>query len=139
MLKKTFTLIELILVIVIIGILATIALPRLAGRTEQARRAKAKAEIYGTIATALDLYELDSGDYPTTDQGLSALITKPVIPPIPDNWNGPYLKRKELKDPWGRPYIYKYPGEHNTESYDLASWGKDGAEGGGDDIVNWEG
>jgi len=137
-LRRTgFTLIELMLVVIIIGVLAAMVVPRLAGRSEQAREAAARADIEASIATALDLYELDNGQYPTTEQGLGALRAKPSSAPIPENWRGPYLK-KEPKDPWGKPYYYKFPGEHNIGGYDLASWGKDGAEGGGDDIVNWE-
>ena len=94
------------------------------------------ADIEANIATALDLYELDNGQYPTTEQGLEALLVQPTSPPAAENWRGPYLK-KAPKDPWNRPYIYKSPGEHNTLDYDLASWGRDGIEG-GDDVVNWE-
>ena len=132
-----FTLIELMLVVIIIGVLAAMVIPRLAGRSEEARQSAAKADIEANIATALDLYELDSGQYPTTEQGLAALINKPTSSPVPGSWKGPYLK-KEPKDPWARVYIYKCPGEHNTGDYDLASWGKDGIEGGGDDVFNWD-
>ena len=135
--RKAFTLIELMLVVIIIGVLAAMVVPRLAGRSEQARQAAASADIEANIATALDLYELDNGQYPTTEQGLAALITKPTSSPVPIDWKGPYLK-KEPRDPWGRTYIYKSPGEHNVGDYDLASWGKDGIEGGGDDVVNWD-
>ena len=135
--NRAFTLIELMLVVIIIGVLAAMVIPRLAGRSEQARQAAAKADIEANIATALDLYELDCGQYPTTEQGLSALVTKPSSAPVPDEWRGPYIKKLPL-DPWKRPYIYKSPGEHNIGDYDLSSWGRDGAEGGGDDVVNWE-
>ena len=135
--KRAFTLIELMLVVIIIGVLAAMVVPRLAGRSEQARQAAAKADIEANIATALDLYELDNGQYPTTEQGLSALVTKPTSSPVPKDWRGPYLK-KEPVDPWGRNYIYSSPGQHNVGDYDLASWGKDGIEGGGDDVVNWQ-
>ncbi|MDD5617727.1 MAG: type II secretion system major pseudopilin GspG [Candidatus Omnitrophica bacterium] len=135
--KNAFTLIELMLVVIIIGVLAAMVMPRLAGRSEQAKEAAAKADIEANMAIALDLYELDNGQYPTTEQGLAALARKPTSAPIPDNWKKPYLKKEPL-DPWGRPYIYKCPGEYNTEEYDLASWGKDGLEGGGDDVVNWQ-
>ena len=135
--RKAFTLIELMLVVIIIGVLAAMVVPRLAGRSEQAREAAARADIEANIATALDLYELDSGQYPSTEQGLVALVTKPSSLPAPTNWREPYLKKAPM-DPWGRAYIYKCPGEHNVDDYDLASWGKDGLEGGGDDVVNWE-
>jgi general secretion pathway protein G len=129
--SKGVTLIELMLVIIIIGILAAMVVPRLAGRSEEARRATAQVDINANIALALDLYELHNGSYP---ENLSALRSKPSDAP---NWKGPYLKRKAT-DPWGRPYIYKFPGEHNKADYDLYSLGADGVEGGGDDITNWE-
>ncbi len=135
--NKAFTLIELMLVVIIIGILAALVVPRLAGRSEQARQEAAKADIEANIATALDLYELDNGQYPSTEQGLAALMQKPSTPPVPEKWRGPYLKKK-AKDPWARAYMYTSPGAHNTIDYDLSSWGKDGVEGGGDDVVNWE-
>jgi len=128
-----FTLIELMLVVIIIGALVAMVMPRFAGRGEQAKIAAAKADINANIATALKLYELDNGNYPTTDEGLNALLTKPSSV---QNWNGPYLEKKPI-DPWGREYKYKCPGEHRTADYDLWSFGKDGAEG-TDDVVNWE-
>lgn len=132
--KSGFTLVELMLVVIIIGVLLGTVLPRLRGRAEQARRARARADIEANIATALDLYELDNGNYPTTEQGLAALLTKPH--PEPLNWNGPYLKKKPI-DSWKREYLYAYPGKHSTD-YDLYSYGPDGVEGGGDDITNWD-
>ncbi len=129
--NKAFTLVELMLVVVILGILVAMVVPRLAGRSEQARRAAAKADIESSIALALDMYELDNGSYP---QALDALLNKPSSGV--DNWNGPYLKKKPV-DPWGREYMYKYPGVHNKD-YDLYSLGADGVEGGGDDVTNWE-
>jgi general secretion pathway protein G len=124
------------LVVIIIGILAAMVIPRLTGRSEQARQAAVKADIEGNLAVALDLYELDNGFFPSTEQGLEALRKKPESEPSPRNWNGPYIKRVPL-DPWGNPYVYIRPGIHNTEDYDLYSLGPDGAESGGDDIVNW--
>ena len=135
--KNGFTLIELMLVVIIIGVLAGMVLPRLVGKSEQAKRAVAEADIEANIASALELYEVDNGNFPATEQGLSALRTKPSSNPVPKNWNGPYLK-KEPKDPWGNTYVYKSPGEQNTDGYDLSSKGKDGIEGTEDDIKNWE-
>ena len=128
-----FTLIEIMLVVIIIGTLVAMVMPRLTGRGEQARIAAAKADIQSNIATALKLYELDNGVFPSTEEGLNALLNKPSSCP---NWNGPYLERKPL-DPWGREYKYKSPGEHRTADYDLYSLGKDGVES-ADDVKNWD-
>ncbi len=128
-----FTLIELMLVVVIIGALVAMVMPRLTGRGEQARVAAATADINANIATGLKLYELDNGNFPSTSEGLNALLSKPATA---RNWNGPYLERKPL-DPWGRDYEYKAPGEHRKSDYDLYSLGKDGVES-ADDIKNWE-
>lgn len=130
---RGFTLIELMLVVVIIGALVAMVMPRLTGRGEQARVAAATADINANIATGLKLYELDNGNFPSTSEGLNALLSKPATA---RNWNGPYLERKPL-DPWGRDYEYKAPGEHRKSDYDLYSLGKDGVES-ADDIKNWE-
>ncbi len=131
--KRGFTLIELMLVVIIIGVLVSMVAPRLAGRSEEARIAAAKADINANVSVALDLFELDNGKYPATEEGLSALRTKPGSA---SNWKGPYLK-KEPVDPWGQKYTYRSPGGHNPD-YDLYSYGPDGKEGGDDDIANWE-
>lgn len=132
---KAFTMIEVMLVVIIIGILAAMIVPNLSGRGEQARVAAARADIEANISAALDLYELDNGRYPTTEQGLSALISKPASRST--NWSGPYLKKKVLpKDPWGKEYLYQSPGIHNKDEFDLFSHGPDGTES-EDDIVNW--
>lgn len=130
---KGFTLIELMLVVIIIGALVAMVMPRLAGRSEQAKVSAAQADISANIATALKLYELDNGAYPSSSEGLAALITKSGGS---NNWNGPYLEKKPL-DPWGREYVYKSPGTHRAYDYDLYSLGRDGQEG-NDDIKNWE-
>jgi general secretion pathway protein G len=134
MIKKTvgFTLIELLLVVIIIGALAAMVMPRLTGRSEQARTAAAKADVQANIATALKLYELDNGTFPTTEEGLDALLRRP---PSVTNWNGPYIEKEPI-DPWGREYKYKSPGD-NRADYDLYSLGKDGVES-DDDVVNWK-
>ncbi len=129
-----FTLVELLVVVTILGILIAMVVPRLAGRTEQARRARAEADVKGNIVLALDLFETDTGKYPTTEQGLAALRTKPADA---ENWRGPYLKQNPV-DPWNHPYRYLYPGTRNPSDYDLFSVGPDGAEGTSDDIGNWE-
>ena len=129
--NKAFTLVELMLVVVILGILVAMVVPRLAGRSEQARKAAAKTDIEANISLALDMYELDNGAYP---ESLDVLISKPSSES--ERWNGPYLKKNPI-DPWGREYMYKSPGTHNKD-YDLYSLGADGTEGGGDDVTNWE-
>ena len=130
-----FTLIELMLVVVIISALAAMVVPRLAGRTEEARRSIAAADIKGNLSLALKLFEVDNGRYPTTEQGLGALLQKPASPPVPKNWKGPYLEQEPL-DPWGKPYVYRQPGTHPPRDYDLSSLGPDGVES-DDDIKNW--
>ncbi|MGQ9523391.1 MAG: type II secretion system major pseudopilin GspG [Armatimonadota bacterium] len=138
-LSAGFTLIELLVVMIILAILAAVVIPRVIGRTEDARRAKARSDI-AALETALDAYKLDNGSYPTTEQGLQALVEPPNTDPVPKNWSGPYLKKGVPKDPWGNDYVYVCPGEHNPD-FDIASYGKDGQPGGeGEDadIVSWE-
>ena len=135
---RGFTLVEILLVVVIIGILAAMIVPNLAGRGEMARKSAAKADIESNLALAIDLYKLDNGRFPTTEQGLKALAVAPTTAPVPNNWNGPYLKKKKMpKDPWGQEYQYRSPGTHHND-YDLFSLGADGVES-EDDISNWEG
>jgi len=132
--NKGFTLIELMLVVIIIGVLVSMVMPRLTGRTQQAKIAAAKADIEANVALALDLFEVDNGRYPSSEEGLEALLKEPSSV---ENWNGPYLKKKKKPaDPWGNPYIYKSPGTHNMQDYDLQSYGPDGVES-EDDINNW--
>lgn len=137
-LQKGFTLIEIMVVIVIIGILATLVVPKIMGRPDEARVVSAKHDVT-TLVQALKLYKLDSGRYPTTEQGLNALVVKPSTDPAPMNWKvGGYLD-KLPKDPWGNPYQYANPGTHNNE-IDVYSLGADGKPGGADndsDIGNW--
>lgn len=133
--RRAFTFIEIMLVLVIIGALTAMILPRFQGRGDKAKVAIAKADIDAHLATALKLYELDNDDFPTTSQGLSALRAKPTSNPIPKSWNGPYIE-KDAVDPWGRPYIYVSPGDHRSD-YDLYSKGKNESSA-DDDIVNWQ-
>lgn len=130
--KMGFTLIELMLVVIIIGALAAMIVPRLAGRSEQAKIACARTDVISNLPLALDLYELDNGRYPTTEQGLQALLAKPGGT---KDWTGPYIKKDPL-DPWGSIYQYRRPSIHNKD-YDLYSLGPDGVEG-NDDVTNWE-
>ncbi|MCK5215618.1 MAG: type II secretion system major pseudopilin GspG [Candidatus Omnitrophica bacterium] len=133
--QKGFTLVEILLVVVIIGALAMMVVPRLTGRSEQAKKAIAKSDIEAHLATALKLYELDNGNFPTTSQGLDALTSEPMTSPTATNWNGPYVEKKPV-DPWSNPYIYKSPGDRRLD-YDLYSEGKD-PNTEEDNIVNWE-
>lgn len=130
-----FTLVEILLVVLIIASLAAMIVPRFAGRGEEAKVKVARADINANLATALKLYELDNGSYPTTEQGLAALRVKPNSNPLPQNWNGPYIEKDPL-DPWGRAYIYVSPGDHRSD-YDLSSKGKDPSSD-KEEIANWQ-
>ncbi len=132
---KGFTLIELLVVIIIIGMLAALVGPKLFGKvsTAKLKTAKAQIELFGT---ALDALRLDVGRYPTTEEGLKALREKPSGM---DLWKGPYLPKEIPVDPWGKPYVYKSPGDHGD--YDLISYGLDGVQGGegeNQDVVSWK-
>jgi general secretion pathway protein G len=131
--QGAFTLIELLLVLVILGILAAIVVPKFSGRTEQARRTAAQTQI-AAFSTALDAFEIDVGYYPKGKSGLLDLVQQPRET---DSWRGPYLKDVP-RDPWGNEYIYECPGRYNASSYDLQSMGPDGRVGGDDDITNWQ-
>ncbi len=133
-LQQGFTLVELLLVLVILGVLAGIVLPKFSGRTEQARVTAAQSQI-STFGTALDAFEVDNGYYPKGKSGLQDLVQQPRDAL---NWKGPYLKGEVPLDPWGNPYIYECPGRHNASGYDLMSVGPDGREGSEDDITNWQ-
>jgi len=125
-------LIELLLVLVILSILAAVVVPKFTNRSEQAREAAAKTEI-SSVDNALDQFEIDNGRYPSSEEGIAALTTQPGNCP---NWKGPYLKRPVVLDPWGNPYIYRFPGTHNANGFDLLSLGPTGREGDGN-ITNW--
>ena len=133
-----FTLIEIMVVIVIIGILASVVVPRVMDNPDQARTAKAKHDIQA-LGSALDIYRLDNFTYPTTDQGLEALVSKPGGTPEPKNWKtGGYIK-KLRKHPWGNDYLYLNPGQHGeTDIYSLGADGAPGGEGVFTDIGSWD-
>lgn len=136
--ERGFTLIEIMVVIVIIGILATLVIPNVMGRPDEARIVSARHDV-STLVQALKLYKLDNGRYPTTEQGLNALATKPVSEPVPRNWKiGGYLD-KLPQDPWGTPYQYANPGTHNNEVdvYSLGADSKLGGTGNDEEIGNW--
>ncbi|MFC1867509.1 type II secretion system major pseudopilin GspG [Thermodesulfobacteriota bacterium] len=135
-----FTLIEIMVVIIILGILASYVAVRLTGQTEEARRTQAIIQIKG-LETALELYKLDSGSYPSTEQGLQALVEPPTVGKLPRKWReGGYLQKgKAPKDPWKNDYIYLSPGLHGD--FDIMSYGDDGEPGGEEkdkDVNNWE-
>ncbi len=137
---KGFSFLELMVVVVILGILATYIAPRFMGRAEDAKAVKAKVDI-AALETSLKLYKLDNSNYPTTEQGIMALIEKPSTEPVPLNWKekGYLAKAKIPKDPWGREYLYLCPGIH--DDYDIISYGADAAPGGdgkNKDINSWE-
>ena len=129
--QKAFTLVELLLVVTIIGILAGAVLVNFSGQSQRAKETRANADI-ANLSLALDTYELTIGEYPSTDQGLTALVEDPGI----DGWR-PFLTRRTFNDPWGNEYRYRYPGSQGI-NFDLFSVGPDGQEGTDDDIGNWD-
>lgn len=137
--RRGFTLIEILVVIIVLGMLAALVGPRILGRVSEAKGATARTQIE-LLGLALDSYRLDNGRYPTSEQGLVALNETPAREPLPPNWRGPYLRKTIPVDPWGRPYVYRSPGESNPAAYDLFSLGRDGQPGGSDedaDIQSW--
>lgn len=137
---RGFTLIEIMVVIAILGILAALIVPRIVGRTDDARIAAAKTDI-ATLMQALKLYRLDNARYPSTEQGLRALIEKPTSEPLPPNWKqGGYLERNSVpKDPWGKEYQYLNPGQRGEiDVFSLGADGAAGGEGNNADIGSWQ-
>lgn len=138
--RRGFTLLEILVVITVIAILAGLVSPMVFRNVSDAKVAAARTQIEG-LGLALDTYYLHNDHYPSTAQGLSALVTQPAGDPPASNWRGPYLKKGVPADPWGNPYRYLSPGEVNRESYDLVSFGRDGKPGGSGedaDLTSWE-
>lgn len=134
-----FTLLELLVVITVIAILAALVSPMVFHNVGDAKVSATKSQIE-MLGLALDAYRLDNDYYPSSAQGLDALVQSPAGDPVPRNWRGPYLKKGVPVDGWGRPFIYKSPGELNVTSYDLSSLGRDGLPGGSGedaDLTSW--
>jgi len=133
--QRGFSLIEIMVVVVILGILASLIVPKIISRPDDARIVKAKHDVLG-VQNALDLYRLDNGFYPSTDQGLLALVEKPTTTPAPRNWKA-YLKSLP-KDPWGRDYVYLNPGQHgDVDVFTFGANGQPGGQGAHTEIGNW--
>ena len=136
--RAGFTLIEIMVVIVILGLLAALVVPKLIGRTEEAKKTQARVQIKH-VQQALELFKLDNGFFPTTEQGLEALVRVPESGRIPKNYRKDAYMDRVPKDPWGEPYVYVSPGQHGD--YDISSHGADGVEGGeGEDadVNSWD-
>jgi general secretion pathway protein G len=135
-----FTLIELLVVIVVLAVLATLVAPNVFRHVGAAKEVSTRSQVE-MLGAALDAYRLDTGRYPSTEQGLEALWTQPAAEPRPSNWRGPYLRKPVPVDPWQHPYVYRSPGEANPQGYDLLSHGGDGRPGGtgeNADILSWK-
>lgn len=135
-----FTLIEVLVVIVVLGVLASMVAPEVFKHVGGAKDAVARSQVE-LLSASLDAYRMDNDVYPSTDQGLESLRRQPLSDPAPTNWRGPYLRKEVPMDPWGRPYVYRSPGEANPWGFDLLSYGRDGKDGGeGEDadILSWK-
>jgi general secretion pathway protein G len=128
-LRPGFTLIEILVVLVVLAILASLVAPNIFRNVDTAKDATARTQIE-MLSAALDAYRLDNGRYPTTEQGLAALQTAPTSEPRPNNWRGPYLRKALPPDPWGKPYLYRFPATNGEPGFELASYGADGQPGG---------
>lgn len=138
--RSGFTLIEIMVVILVIGILAAMVAPNVFRHVGQSKTAASRSQVE-MLGVALDAYRLDNDAYPTTEQGLEALRRAPMMEPRPRNWQGPYLKKDVPLDPWGNPYSFRSPGTESSWGYDLLSYGRDGreqGEGEDADIRSWE-
>ncbi|HUU94119.1 MAG TPA: type II secretion system major pseudopilin GspG [Phycisphaerae bacterium] len=138
MVRRAFTLLEVLMVIVILGLIATVVITSIGGTEERARRDLAQQQINGVLVPKIDLFRLHCGRYPDEDEGLKALLDQPDDEELEDKWAGPYVKPEQLQDPWGNDFAYQYPGEFNENGFDVSSPGPDGQEGNDDDIGNWQ-
>lgn len=138
--ERGYTLIEILAVLALLAFILTMVAPNIVNNLQKGQVTAAKAQI-SAAESVLKTYYLDNATYPTTEQGFQALLEKPTIPPVPENWNGPYLENnKTPQDPWGRELRYQSPGTHNPKKYDLYTLGRNNAEGGDGadaDIGNW--
>lgn len=134
--RRAFTLLEVLMVIVILGVLAALIIPQFAGTQDRANKDLTKSQLE-SLGSDLERFKLHCARYPSTEEGLAVLLVKPSTEDLAEKWAGPYIK-KEAKDAWGRPLQYRSPGQYNQDSYDLWSTGKDGQDGTEDDIKNWE-
>ena len=130
--RRGFTLIEIMVVVIILGLLAVLVAPNVIDKLSVAKDKTARTQIE-LLGTALDSYRLDNGSYPTTEQGLAALRDRPTREPVPGSWRGPYIRKAVPMDPWGRPYAYRSPGQQNPSGFDLVTLGRDGQPGGQDE------
>lgn len=134
--NQGFTLIEIMVVVVIIGIMALMIVPTVINKVDEARITKAKSDIR-TLESQLEMYRIDTGSFPTTDQGLTSLVKKTDVPPVPTNWQGPYIQRLP-KDPWGNNYQYVYPSKHGGQ-FDIYSYGSAGKDGDNKNFIgSWD-
>jgi general secretion pathway protein G len=138
--RAGFTLVEVLVVIVVIGLLATLVAPNVLRHLGTSKSATARSQVE-LLAAALDTYRLDNGSYPSTEQGLNALWREPLMEPRPNNWRGPYVRKAVPADPWGHSFVYREPATESPLGFDLLSYGKDGRMGGADenaDVKGWE-
>ena len=134
--QRGFTLVEMLLVLVILATLAAVVVPKFAGRSKQAKVTATKAQI-SNLEIAIDSFEIDMGYFPKAGNDLRDLVAEPNSNNVQD-WQGPYLKKGIPRDPWGKDYVYNYPGKMNIGSYDISSGGPDMKTGTDDDITNWQ-
>ncbi len=137
--RRAFTLLEVLMVVVIIGILAALIVPNLIGTLKGVEEDTTRVMIESGLKTPLNLYRMHMGHFPTSDEGLAALVEAPDDDELAEKWRGPYVEDgSKLKDAWGNEFIYESPGQYNEDRYDLSSPGPNGQEGDDDDITNWE-